>query len=79
MLIRDRVAEAFHEALDLADDVDVTVLTYREHPNWTSLGHMVLVAALEEKFDAMLESDDILEMSSFDKAVEIMGKYDGDA
>lgn len=72
-----RVTEAFREALELPDDVDVTVLTYRGHPNWTSLGHMALVAALEDKFDAMLEFEDILDMSSFPKAVEIMGKYDG--
>ena len=73
----DRVAAAFREALELPDDVDVTQLTYRAHPNWTSLGHMALVAALEDKFDAMLEFEDILEMSSFAKAVEIMGRYDG--
>ena len=71
-----RVAAAFRDALELPDDVDVTVLTYRAHPNWTSLGHMALVAALEDSFDAMLESEEILDMSSFAKAVEIMGRYD---
>jgi acyl carrier protein len=77
MSIEQSVAEAFHEALELPADTDVTTLTYRGHPNWTSLGHMSLVAALEDKFDVMMEADDILEMSSFQKAVEIMSKYDG--
>ena len=36
---------------------------------------MILVAALESEFDTMLETDDILEMSNFDKAVSIMSKY----
>jgi acyl carrier protein len=36
---------------------------------------MILVAALESEFDTMLETDDILEMSSFEKAVSIMSKY----
>ena len=39
------------------------------------MGHMMLVAALEAEFDTMLETDEILSMSSFDKAVDIMGKY----
>ena len=77
MTLDQRVSEAFREALDLGDDVDVTTLAYREHPNWTSLGHMTLVAALEDKFDVMMESDDILDMSSYAKAIEIMRKYDG--
>jgi len=40
---------------------------------------MILVAALESEFDTMLETDDILEMSNFEKAVSIMGKYANEA
>jgi acyl carrier protein len=36
---------------------------------------MTLIAALEVEFDCMLEMDDILAMSSFEKACEIMGKF----
>jgi acyl carrier protein len=75
MTLETSITEAFREALDLPEDVDVAVLTYRGHPSWTSLGHMTLVAALEDKFDIMLDSEDILDMSSYDKVVEIMGKY----
>ena len=77
MSIEEKVTCAFREALSLPADVDVTGLAYREHPSWTSLGHMTLVAALEDKFDTMLDADDVLAMSSYPKAVEIMGKYDG--
>jgi acyl carrier protein len=75
MSIESNVTEAFRDALELDPSVDVTTLTYRGHPAWTSLGHMTLVAALEDKFDVMLDSDDILDMSSYHKVVEIMGKY----
>ena len=75
MSVETTVTEAFREALELPDDVDVTTLTYRGYPSWTSLGHMTLVAALEDRFDVMMDSQDILDMSSFDKAVEIMRKY----
>jgi acyl carrier protein len=76
MSLEQSVVDAFRESLELPADVDVTALTYRGHPAWTSLGHMALVAALEDKFDIMLEADDILEMSSYHRVVEIMGKYD---
>jgi acyl carrier protein len=75
MTIETAVTEAFRESLDLPEDVDVTSLTYRGHPNWSSLGHMALVAALEDRFDVMLDSEDILEMSSYGKVVQIMRKY----
>lgn len=39
---------------------------------------MTLVASLETEFDAMIDTDEILAMSSFDKAVEIMSKYAND-
>ncbi len=77
MTLETKVTDTFREALELPEDVDVTALTYRGHPSWTSLGHMALVAALEDKFDVMLDSQDILDMSSYHKVVEIMGKYDG--
>lgn len=75
MDVTDRVAAAFKEALDIEDGTDLHSLRYQEYPAWNSIGHMTLVAALESEFDAMLETDDILAMSSFDKAVEIMGRH----
>jgi acyl carrier protein len=55
------------------------LLVYQAYPAWTSIGHMILVAALESEFDTMLETDDILEMSNFEKTVSIMSKYANDA
>jgi acyl carrier protein len=75
MTVRDRVFGAFKESFDLEDDADTSKLVYQEYPAWTSIGHMILVAALESEFDTMLETDDILEMSNFEKAVSIMSKY----
>ena len=75
MTVRDRVFSAFKESFDLDDEADSSKLVYQEFPAWTSVGHMILVAALESEFDTMLETDDILEMSNFDKTVSIMSKY----
>ena len=44
---------------------------------WDSIGHMSLIAALEETFDIMMDTDDIIDLSSFEKGMEILNeKYD---
>jgi acyl carrier protein len=76
MTVRDRVYSAFKESFDLDDDdTKTSELVYQAYPAWTSIGHMILVAALESEFDTMLETDDIIEMSNFEKTVSIMSKY----
>lgn len=75
MSVRDKVFKAFQESLSVEDDVDTSKLKYQEFPQWNSVGHMMLVAALEAEFDTMLDTEDILAMSSFDRAIEIMSKY----
>jgi len=51
-------------------------LEYNTIEEWDSVGHMNLMAALEEEFDIMLETEDIIEFSSFEKGKEILRKYD---
>ena len=73
--ISERVLNAFQEVLNVDKDQDTSLLIYNEFKGWDSVAHMALVAALELHFDCMLEMDDILELSSFEKALEIMVKY----
>ncbi len=73
--MRERVLKAFEEAFDVPADIDTATLVYRDYEPWTSIGHMMLVAALEAEFDIMMETDDILAMSDFEKAVAMMEKY----
>lgn len=74
MSLEDRLCAVFREALELGDDIEVAELAYRAVPAWDSVGHMRLVAAIETEFDVMLETDDVLDLSSFAKAVEIVGR-----
>ena len=39
-------------------------------------GHMSLVAMLEDAFDIMMDTDDIIEFSSYEKGKEIIRKYE---
>lgn len=51
-------------------------LQYQGVELWDSVGHMTLVAGIEDAFDIMLETDDIVDLSSFEKGKEILAKYD---
>lgn len=75
--VSNKVFGVFVEVLSVPADVNRAELIYNDYPGWDSVAHMTLIAGLEEAFDCMMDMEDILDMSSFDKSVEIMGKYDG--
>ena len=65
----------FCETLQLTED-KLAGLKYQSVELWDSVGHMTLVAALEDAFDIMLETDDIIDLSSYEKGIEILkNKY----
>ena len=51
-------------------------LVYQSIEAWDSVGHMSLVSMLEEAFDIMMDTDDIIDLSSYEKGKEILKKYD---
>ena len=63
------------------ENLNVTVdqlagLKYQGVELWDSVGHMTLVAAIEDAFDIMMDTDDIIDLSSYEKGKEILKKYD---
>ena len=68
-------SEIFKAALDIDDKKFKDYLKYNEIEEWDSIGHMRLVADLEEKFKISFETDDIVDFSSFKKGIEILKKY----
>jgi len=76
MTARDRLRGAFRAALGLPDEALVDKLEYRGIDAWDSLAHLTLVASIEDAFDIMLDTDEVIDLSSFDKAVEILQRHD---
>ena len=70
----EKYRNAFVEGLGISDD-QVDGLTFQSIPEWDSVGHMGLIAALEEAFDIVFDTDDIVDLSSFEKGKEILAKY----
>jgi acyl carrier protein len=65
----------FVDTFALEPSTDPRSLNFQSIPEWDSVGHMQLVAAIETAFDVMLETQEVLDMSNFDKAVEILKRH----
>jgi len=75
--MRDRLQKIFSDSLSIPLELVVDNLKYSECPDWDSVAHMGLVAAIEEAFDIMIDAEDVIDMSSFLKAQHILAKYLG--
>lgn len=71
-----KLRQVFSEALEIDITQITDELTYNTIPEWDSIAHMALIAEIDDQFDTMLDTDDVLDMSSFAKAKEILKKYD---
>ena len=67
----EKYTNAFVEALGVKEE-QVEGLEYQAVTEWDSVGHMTLIAALEDAFDIMMETDDIIDFSSYEKGKEIL-------
>ena len=71
----DLYKQTFISSLSIDEKVFSEKLEYNEIPEWDSIGHMTLMSALEDGFSISLDTDDIVDFSSFKKGIEILKKY----
>lgn len=67
--------KAFAETFDIEEST-LNGLEYQGIGAWDSIGHMQLIAELEDAFDIMFDTDDIIDFSSYEKGKEILKKYE---
>lgn len=72
---QDRVVLAFTQALGIPAEQVTDELRYASIPQWDSVAHMTVVAALEDQFGIMIDMDDVIDMNTVAKAREIVRKY----
>jgi len=70
-----RMVKCFEQALGIPPEQVTDSLAYSSIKQWDSVAHMALVAALETEFEIMLDTDDILGMSSVAVARQTLTKY----
>ena len=70
----EKLKKAFNETLNIPISNINDDLEYGAE-GWDSIAHMALIASIEEVLDIMIETDDVINMSSFAKAKDIVKKY----
>lgn len=69
----EKYNNAFMETFEITEDL-LEGLKYQDIPAWDSVGHMTLISALEDSFDIMFDTDDIIDFNSYEKGKEILSK-----
>ena len=72
---KQKYDQAFIESFSIDESKLDDNLGYNTIPEWDSIGHMGLIAELEEVFDIVMEMDDIIDFSSYKKGFELIEKY----
>lgn len=71
----EKYNQVFIDNFEVAES-QLLELAYNSHESWDSVGHMALIADLEDNFDIMFDMEDIVDLSSYEKGKEILEKYD---
>lgn len=72
----EKYNQAFIEVLEV-EVSQLVGLKYQDIAAWDSVGHMELVATIEDAFDIMMETDDIIDLNSYEKGKEILSSNYG--
>jgi len=72
---KQKYDQVFIENFSIDESVLGDNLVYNTIPAWDSIGHMAMIAGIEDAFDIMMETDDIIDFSSYKKGFEILAKY----
>ena len=69
---KEKYKKLFVEGLNVKETAVNDNLKYNDIPEWDSIGHMSLMSAVEEAFNISMETDDIIDFSSYKKGMEIL-------
>lgn len=70
----DRLKSVFASVLGAGAGSDFESMAYGQTTGWDSVAHMALISEIETAFDIMLSTDDVIGMSSFGKAKELVAR-----
>ena len=76
MKSKNKYIEIFIKSLSIDKKKFNEKIKYNDIPEWDSIGHMTLMSDLEQGFNISIDTDDIIDFSSFKKGKELLKKYD---
>jgi acyl carrier protein len=72
---KEKLRTCFSRSLGIPLEQVTDDLTYNRIPEWDSVGHMTLVAGIEDAFGIVLDTEEILNLSSVREAVTILRRH----
>lgn len=73
--MKEKYIQLFMDAFRLpAEKVGKDVVMGKTE-GWDSVGHVSFITKLEDAFDIMLDTEDIIQLNSYEKGIEILRKY----
>ena len=69
---KEKYQTIFIKSLSIDEKKFTENLKYNEIPEWDSIGHMTLISGLEETFKISIETDDVIDFSSFSNSFKIL-------
>ena len=71
---KEKYDKSFIDTFSIEKNV-LNNLEYNSITEWDSIGHMTLIGELEKIFDISIETDNIVDFSSYKKGIDILKKY----
>jgi acyl carrier protein len=72
---KNKYIEIFIKSLSIDKKKFKESIKYNDIPEWDSIGHMTLMSDLEDGFKISIDTDDVIDFSSFKKGIQILKKY----
>lgn len=67
--------EVFKKIFDV-EESQLEDLEYQGIDAWDSVGHMEMIAEIEDVFHIMMTTEDMMDILSYKKGIELLKKYD---
>ena len=71
----EKYNQVFVRVFDVSEAALNDAFTFKAVPEWDSVVHLSLISELEDTFDIMFESEDILHYGSYENGKKILERY----
>lgn len=75
MTNKERYIDVFTRVLGVSKNVLNESFTFKDVDVWDSVAHLSLISELEDTFDVLFESEDILHFGSYENGIKILARY----
>jgi len=72
---QERVFKAISKALEVKQEMLSEDTAIGDFPNWDSMGHLIIISALEKEFDIKFDPEDMMEFEDIGDMIEAINNY----